>query len=105
MVGCAHAGTRGRGACPMAAPLPAVMVEHVRTLEDARNPRTRQHTLRAILVMAVCPLLTSGRAARAGNVVDQRAHAFRTIRFRRTFCLTRRGMAREKRAKVAHGLL
>ena len=44
----------------MAAPLHAVMVEHVRTLEDARNPRTRQHTLLAILVMAVCPLLTSG---------------------------------------------
>ena len=44
----------------MAAPLHAVMVEHVRTLEDARHPRTRQQTLLALLVMAVCPLLTSG---------------------------------------------
>ena len=55
-----------------------------------------------------------GRSARAASmldsagytsVVDQRAHAFRTIRFRLTFCLTRRSMAREKRAKVASVLL
>jgi len=89
----------------MAAPLHAVMVEHVRTLEDARNPRTRQHTLLAILVMAVCPLLTSGEGCQGRERCGPAGTCVQDIRFRLTFCLTRRGMAREKRAKVAPVLL
>src|SRR5262245_5164417 len=50
----------GKGACPMAVPTNASIVEHCQALEDPRMERTKKHNLLAILVLAVCTLLTGG---------------------------------------------
>src|SRR5215813_4400770 len=44
----------------MAGPVSASIVEHFQTLEDPRIERTKKHNLLAILVIAVCTLLTGG---------------------------------------------
>jgi predicted transposase YbfD/YdcC len=44
----------------MADPVNASIVEHFRTLEDPRIERTKKHTLRDIVVIALCTLLTGG---------------------------------------------
>ena len=44
----------------MADTVSASIVEHFRTLEDPRIERTKKHTLLAILVIALCTLLTGG---------------------------------------------
>src|SRR4029453_18398240 len=49
-----------RGACPMADPVNASIVEHFQTSEDPRIERTKKHLLLDILVIAVCTLLTGG---------------------------------------------
>src|SRR5215470_8530618 len=53
-------GSLCRGACPMADPANASIVEHFRTLEDPRIERTKKHHLLDILVIALCTLLTGG---------------------------------------------
>src|SRR5215470_15102155 len=49
-----------RGACRMADPVNASIIEHFQTLEDPRIERTKKHTLLDILVIALCTLLTGG---------------------------------------------
>ena len=44
----------------MADPAQASIVEHFQTLEDPRIARTKKHLLLAILVIALCTLLTGG---------------------------------------------
>ena len=44
----------------MSVPVNASIVEHFQTLEDPRIERTKKHNLLAILVIALCTLLTGG---------------------------------------------
>src|ERR671924_1299165 len=53
-------GSLCRGACRMADPVNASIIEHFQTLQDPRIERTKKHNLLDILVIALCTLLTGG---------------------------------------------
>src|ERR671924_2340360 len=53
-------GSLCRGACRMADPVNASIIEHFQTLQDPRIERTKKHNLLDILVIAVCTRLTGG---------------------------------------------
>ena len=60
----------------MADAVNASIVEHCQTVQDPRIERTKQHPLLAILVIAVCTLLTGGEGFQDMELFGQSQHAW-----------------------------